>query len=154
LNEGWGVKRTHYRNVIRELGEALNMNWAYGVEFLEVDSKQLGTDTFDYGEDEQSRQELLQEFHVDKDKLRALHGNAVLSRYPIRAARLVPFHIGYDWFKESKIRPLEKAKRKLAILVGEDLQREVRRGQRGALLVDLDAPDAPDQMITAISTHL
>jgi hypothetical protein len=45
-----GVKRTEYREVVRELGKALNMNWAYGVELLEVDPKQLGTDTFDDGE--------------------------------------------------------------------------------------------------------
>ena len=35
LNEvDWGVKRTEYREVVRELGKALNMNWAYGVELL------------------------------------------------------------------------------------------------------------------------
>jgi hypothetical protein len=34
LNEvDWGVKRTEYREVVRELGKTLNMNWAYGVEF-------------------------------------------------------------------------------------------------------------------------
>jgi endonuclease/exonuclease/phosphatase family metal-dependent hydrolase len=155
LNEvDWGVKRTDYREVIRELGETLNMNWAYGVEFLEVDAKQLGTDTFDAGEDEQSREQLLQEFKVDKDRLRALHGNAVLSRYPIRSARLLPFTAGYDWFAESKIRPLEKGKRKAALLVGEDLAREVRRGQRSMLLVDLDMPDAPGHAVTVVSTHL
>jgi endonuclease/exonuclease/phosphatase family metal-dependent hydrolase len=155
LNEvDWGVKRTQYREVIRQLGETLNMNWAYGVEFLEVDSKQLGTDTFDDGEDEQSRKELLEEFKVDKDRLRALHGNAVLSRYPIRSAQLVPFTVGYDWFKESKIRPLEKGKRKAAVLIGEDLLREVRRGQRNMLLVDLDVPEAPGHAVTVVSTHL
>ena len=43
LNEvDWGVKRTKYREAARELGNTLNMNWAYGVEFLEIDSKQLG----------------------------------------------------------------------------------------------------------------
>ena len=155
LNEvDWGVKRTQYREVIRELGEILNMNWAYGVEFLEIDSKQLGTDTFDDGEDEQSREQLLEEFTVDKNRLRALHGNAVLSRYPIRSAKLVPFTVGYDWFQESKIRPLEKGKRKAAILIGEDLSREVRRGQRSMLIVDLDVPEAPGHMVTVVSTHL
>jgi endonuclease/exonuclease/phosphatase family metal-dependent hydrolase len=155
LNEvDWGVKRTQYREIIRELGETLNMNWAYGVEFLEIDSKQLGTDTFDDREDEADRQRLLEEFKVDKDRVRALHGNAVLSRYPIRDARLVPFTVGYDWFKENKIRPLEKAKRKAAVLVGEDLLREVRRGQRTTLFVDLDIPEAPGQRITIASTHL
>ena len=130
LNEvDWGVKRTDYREVVRELGESLRMNWAYGVEFVEVDPKQLGTDAFDAGEDAQSRKQLLDEFAVDKSRLRALHGNAVLSRYPIRAAQLIPFTVGYDWFKESDIRPLEKGVRKAAVLVGEDLAREVRRGQ-------------------------
>jgi endonuclease/exonuclease/phosphatase family metal-dependent hydrolase len=155
LNEvDWGVKRTRYREVVRELGETLNMNWAYGVEFLEIDSKQLGTDTFDDGEDEQSREQLLEEFKVDKNRLRALHGNAVLSRYPIRSAKLVPFTVGYDWFQESKIRPLEKGKRKAALLIGEDLSREVRRGQRSMLLVDLDVPEAPGHMVSVVSTHL
>src|SRR4029077_4584707 len=155
LNEvDWGVKRTQYREVIRELGETLNMNWAYGVEFLEIDSKQLGTDTFDAGESEQSRQQLLEEFNIDKDRQRALHGNAAPRRYPIRSAQLIPFTVGYDWFKESKIRPLEKGKRKTAILIGEDLMREVRRGQRSMLLVDLDVPEAPGHTVTVVSTHL
>jgi len=155
LNEvDWGVKRTQYREVVRELGETLNMNWAYGVEFLEIDPKQLGTDTFDSIEDQQARQQLVEEFTVDKDRLRALHGNAVLSRYPIRSARLVPFTVGYDWFTESRIRPLEKGKRKAAVLIGEDLLREVRRGQRTTLYVQLDVPEAPDRMVTVVSTHL
>ena len=95
LNEvDWGVKRTQYREVVRELAKTLNMNWAYGVEFLEIDPKQLGTDTFDDGESRESQQQLQEVFSVDKDRLRALHGNAVLSRYPIRNARLAPFHDG------------------------------------------------------------
>ncbi len=155
LNEvDWGVKRTQYRDVVRELAKTLNMNWAYGVEFLEIDPKQLGTDTFDLGESKESQQQLEEVFSVDKDRLRALHGNAVLSRYPIRSARLVPFTMGYDWFKESEIRPMEKGKRKAAILIGEDLQRELRRGQRTTLFVDLDIPDAPGHRVTIACTHL
>ncbi len=155
LNEvDWGVKRTKYREVVRELGKTLNMNWAYGVEFLEIDPKQLGTDKFDDGESKEDQQQLEEVFAVDKDRLRALHGNAVLSRYPIRGARLVPFTVGYDWFKESKIRPLEKAKRKAALLIGEDLLRETRRGQRMTLYVDLDVPEAPGHRVTIACTHL
>jgi hypothetical protein len=84
LNEvDWGVKRTEYREVVRELGKTLNMNWAYGVEFLEIDPKQLGTDTFDDGETKEEQQQLQEVFKVDKDRLKALHGNAALLRYPI-----------------------------------------------------------------------
>ncbi len=39
-----GMKRTGYYAVIRELGEALKMNWAYGVEFVKVDPMVLGTE--------------------------------------------------------------------------------------------------------------
>src|SRR5208283_674449 len=155
LNEvDWGVKRTKYREVVRELGKPLNMNWAYGVEFLEIDPKQLGADKVDDGESKEDQQQLEEVFAVDKDRLRALHGNAVLSRHPIRGARLVPFTVGYDWFKESKIRPLEKAKRKTALLIGEDLLRETRRGQRTTLYVDLDVPEAPGHRATIACTHL
>ncbi len=150
----WGVKRTQYREVIKELGDTLHMNWAYGVEFLEVNSKQLGRDTFDDKEDEQERQQLLEQFHVDKDRVRALHGNAILSRYPIRSARLIPFKVGYDWFKETKITVLEKGKRKAAILIGEDLIQEVRRGGRTTLFVDLDIPEVSGQHVTIASTHM
>src|SRR4051794_32945081 len=102
LNEvDWGVKRTAYREIVRELGKTLGMNWAFGVEFLEIDPKQLGTDQFDEAEDKESQQQLVKEFSVDKERLKALHGNAVLSRYPIHSARVIPFTIGYDWFKES-----------------------------------------------------
>ena len=59
---GLGVKRTSYREVVRELGDTLDMNWAYAVEFTEVDPKQLGTDTFDDGETNQEREQLLAEF--------------------------------------------------------------------------------------------
>jgi len=121
---------------------------------LEISPQQLGLESFDEIEDPQQRQELLELFHVDKDRLLAMHGNAVLSRYPIRQARLVPFSMGYDWFLESKIRPLEKGKRKAAVLVGEQLLREVRRGQRTALIVDLDVPDLPGEKLTVVSTHL
>ena len=156
LNEAdWGVKRSQYREVVRELAETLNMNWAYGVEFLEIDSKQLGTDTFEDHESEEARQQLLELFRVDKDKIRALHGNAVLSRYPIRAARLVPFKAQYDWFNgEKKVTALEKGKRKAAVLIGEDLQREMRRGGRMTLFVDLDVPDLPGHTLTVAATHL
>ena len=45
LNEvDWGLKRTGYRSVVREVGDLLNMNWAYGVEFVEVDTISLGTE--------------------------------------------------------------------------------------------------------------
>ena len=39
-----GVTRTDYRDVGRELAEALKMNYAFGVEFIEVDPLNMGID--------------------------------------------------------------------------------------------------------------
>lgn len=43
-----------------------------------------------FEEDDEERPNLREEFRVDQDRLRALHGNAVLSRNPIRSRRLFP----------------------------------------------------------------
>ncbi|MCZ6877017.1 MAG: endonuclease/exonuclease/phosphatase family protein [Acidobacteria bacterium] len=157
LNEvDWGMKRSGYRAVIQELGEALNMNWAYGVEFVEIDPTLLGTATFESVEDEQERQELIEYSAVDKERLRALHGTAILSRYPIRQAELRPFEFQpYDWYREEKgLRLGEKGIRAGARLIGEELYREMRRGGRTTLLVHLDVPDLSEQKLTVVSPHL
>ncbi len=157
LNEvDWGVKRTGYRAVIKELGEALKMNWAYGVEFVEVDPMILGTEQFQEVENPEERAKLLKAIEVDKSQLRALHGTAVLSRYPIRDVKAQPFdHQGYDWYHgEQNIAKLEAGKRKAAIILGEKMGREVRRGGRTSLIVTLDVPDAKEGRITVVATHL
>jgi endonuclease/exonuclease/phosphatase family metal-dependent hydrolase len=157
LNEvDWGVKRTGYRAVIKELGEALKMNWAYAVEFVEVDPMILGTERFQEVENPDDRAKLLKAIEVDKSRIRALHGTAVLSRYPIREVKAQPFdHQGYDWYHgELNIVKLEAGKRKAAFLVGEKLGREVRRGGRTSLIVTLDVPGVKEGQVTVVATHL
>ncbi len=159
LNEvDWGLKRTGYRVVVRELANALNMNWAYGVEFVEVDSISLGTEKLAEWQNKAERQRLLAEIQVDKDRLRALHGTAVLSRYPILEARLEPFPTaGYDWFRGERkaLDSLEKGKRlgaDAAFL--EKTVRQIRRGRRTSLIVTLEVPDLKEKKLTVAATHL
>ena len=159
LNEvDWGLKRTGYRAVAQELGNALSMNWAYGVEFIEVDPISLGTEKLEEWKDEAERQRLLAEIQVDETQLRGLHGTVVLSRYPILEARLKPFQMaGYDWYGEEKqaLSPLEKGKRvgaEAAFL--EKITRQIRRGGRTSLIVTLDVPDLREKQLTVAATHL
>ena len=157
LNEvDWGLKRSGYRCVVCELGTALNMNWAWGVEFVEVDPMLLGIEKFKEVQDPQERAKMVAAIAVDQQKLHALHGNAVLSRYPIREVQLVPFeHSAYDWYHgEQNISTSEKGKRAAAILVGEKLGREIRRGGRTNLIVDLDVPDLPERTLRVVAAHL
>jgi endonuclease/exonuclease/phosphatase family metal-dependent hydrolase len=158
LNEvDWGMKRSDYRAVVKDLGNALKMNWAYGVEFVEVDPKVLGTQSFAEVENETERKELDELFSTDKKRLLALHGTAILSRYPLRDVKLVPFkYPAYDWYNgEKKYGSVEAGKRKGASLVlGESIVREVRRGGRTNLIATIDVPDLPERQVTIVATHL
>jgi endonuclease/exonuclease/phosphatase family metal-dependent hydrolase len=158
LNEvDWGMKRTDYRVVVKELADALKMNWAYGVEFVEVDPKVLGTQSFANVENETERKELEELFSTDKARLLGLHGTAILSRYPLRDVKLVPFkYQAYDWYEEEmKYGKMEAGKRKGASLIfGEEIVREVRRGGRTNLIATLDVPELPEQKVTIVAAHL
>jgi endonuclease/exonuclease/phosphatase family metal-dependent hydrolase len=158
LNEvDWGMKRTDYRAVIKELADALKMNWAYGVEFIEVDPKVLGRQSFAKVENEAERKELEELFSVDKGRVLGLHGTAILSRYPLRDVKLVPFkYQAYNWYnEEKKYGSVEAGKRKGAsLLFGEEIVRELRRGGRTNLIATLDVPDLPERQVTIVATHL
>jgi endonuclease/exonuclease/phosphatase family metal-dependent hydrolase len=107
--------------------------------------------------DETERKELEDLFSVDQSRLLALHGNAILSRYPLRDVKLVPFKDQvYDWYNgEKKYGKAEAGKRKAAGLVfGETLVREVRRGGRTNLIATLDIPDIPGGKATIVAAHL
>jgi endonuclease/exonuclease/phosphatase family metal-dependent hydrolase len=158
LNElDWGMKRSDYRAVVKDLADALKMNWAYGVEFVEIDPKVLGTQSFAEVENETERKELEELFSTDKARLLGLHGTAILSRYPLRDVKLIPFkYSAYDWYNgEKKYGSVESGKRKGASLVlGESIVREVRRGGRTNLIATIDVPDLPEHQVTIVATHL
>jgi len=122
LNEvDLGMKRTEYRDVAAELAAALHMNYAYGVEFLEVDPVfALGTQQL-HLPDPQRDARLQQDLHVDADRYHGLHGTAILSRYPIRNARILRLPVCYDWYgREAKeAAKLEKGKRWAATACSE-----------------------------------
>ncbi len=158
LNEvDWGMKRSDYRAVVKDLADALKMNWAYGVEFVEVDPKILGTQSFANVENQDERKELDDLFSVDKTRLLGLHGTAILSRYPLRDVKLVPFEYqAYDWYNgEKKYGKMEAGKRKGAsLLFGEQIVREIRRGGRTNLIATIDVPDLPGGQVTIVAAHL
>jgi endonuclease/exonuclease/phosphatase family metal-dependent hydrolase len=158
LNEvDWGVKRTDYRNVAKDLAAALGMNYAYGVEFVEVDPLTLGTETFDE-ESAQNQAEFARNNAVDKARTLGLHGNAILSRFDLENVRIVRFvNQGHDWYADEKkgVSSLEKGKRKGAnIVFQEKIAREVRRGGRMMLLADIRDAEIPGGIVTVVATHL
>lgn len=158
LNEvDFGMKRTEYRDVARELAAALRMNYAYGVEFVEVDPVfELGTQSV-HLQDAQEDARLQDDLRVDRERYRGLHGSAILSRYPVRNARIFRLPVCHDWYGEEAkdIAKLERTKRWTAQkLFRERIEREVRHGGRMALIADLTVPDSPTGTVAVVAAHL
>lgn len=152
-----GMKRTEYRDVSHDLATALHMNYAYAVEFVEVDPIfDLGIQKIDLP-DKNEEQRLEEDLRVDPARYRGLHGNAVLSRYPIERASIVRLPVCYDWYgnEVKAVAKLEQGKRWTSRkLFRERIEREVRRGGRMALIVDLSVPALPSGKLTVVSVHL
>lgn len=156
LNEvDWGMKRSGYRNVAAELAAKLKMNYAFGVQFVELSPIhfsriQPGSDA---GENK-----ILDLAKVDPALYKGLHGIAILSRMPLKNVRLVPFESQpYDWYKSEKdgISLLEKGKREISKKVFlEKTLREVRRGGRTMLFADIVDSRIPQGSATIAATHL
>jgi endonuclease/exonuclease/phosphatase family metal-dependent hydrolase len=158
LNEvDWGMKRTDYRNVAAELAAALGMNYAYGVEFVEVDPIALGRETFEELSPEDQK-DLGAEIKVDPALYKGLHGNAILSRFPLENVRLRQFtYQAHDWYADEikSISPVEKGKRKAAdLILQEKIRREVRRGGRMMLTAEIADARLPGGRVTIVATHL
>ena len=170
LNEvDWGMNRTLFRNVAAELADRLGMNYAYGVEFVEVDPITMGIDqqvivrevAEAYADPHDSRAEMIE--HVkqvmkpDPERYRGMHGTAILSRYRLENVRLIPFAVqGHDWYAdEKKVSIAVKAEGKVsAAIFKEQLIRQVRRGGRMMLLADISDRDLPSGKVTVVATHL
>jgi endonuclease/exonuclease/phosphatase family metal-dependent hydrolase len=157
LNEAdLGMKRTNYDDVTADLASTLHMNYAYGVEFLEVDP------IFDLNSEEvhlpdaAEDQRLQQDLHVDREKYHGLHGTAILSRYPLHNVRIFRLPICYDWYatEYAAISSLEQGKRwSVEKLFKERIERELRHGGRMALIADISVPELPTGHATIVATH-
>ncbi len=95
-----GHKRSGYINAAAKIAKALDMNYAYGAEQLEVEPVYLGTENILFhngGVD----QKMTDYFAVDPKQYKGVFGSAVLSRYPIKHVEVFQLHNqAYDWYWE------------------------------------------------------
>lgn len=106
-----GMARSGNRDVAQTMARALHLHYAFVPCYLNL-AKGSGV-----------------EYHVSGENGLGLHGNAILSRYPLTNARSIA---------------LENGKDKMA-------GREKRLGNQAALAVDVALPGAP---LTAVAVHL
>jgi endonuclease/exonuclease/phosphatase family metal-dependent hydrolase len=156
LNESdWGMKRSGYRNIAGDLAARLGMNYAFGVEFVELTPVNTSNATASTGT---APPDIAEMVRLDPERYKGLHGTAILSRFPLENVRLVPFkNQAYDWFAAEKkgVSFVEKARRRVVKQVFlEDALREVRRGGRTMLMADISDPRFPAGRATIVATHL
>ena len=135
-----GMPRTKYKNIVSEIADPLNWNYAFATEFVEVGPILFKTKT-----------------GIDKDKYKGLHGNAVISRFPILSTKVIRLPDAYDWYKEEinkRQSPLEHIRKfgAKSIFSESIIPHELRHGGRQALVVDIKLPTS--QVITVALTHL
>jgi len=150
-----GVDAEHYHNVPAELAQALHMNYTFAVEFLELNRIYLGTHSMDFADAGHAGRKA--NFGLDPSRYLGLEGTALLSRYPIRSSRIIHLPVAYDWYHDEirALSDLERARRWTAErLFRERVLRQVRRGGRLALLVELNVPGAPGGVMTVVCPHL
>ena len=152
-----GMKRSEYRNAVKDLAEALNMNYVYAAEQLEIDPVNLGIEKF-VDEEGVENKELQELFRVDPEKYKGLFGSAILSRYPI--LKVQSFQLrnqAYDWYHQEQqgLSILEKTRRNAAkrVLL-EKLFREMKIGGRIFLQADLYVPELAEKKLSVVNVHL
>lgn len=139
LNEAdIGMPRTQYKNIPNILGDSLGWNTAYASEFIE-----LGP--------------IFQNQKFNTSQYRGLHGNAIISKFPIVSAEVIRIPNFYDWYgeeAEAHKSPLEYIRIGGTKLVfSQHIEvKEVRHGSRNAIIADIKLPNG--QIVTVVSTHL
>jgi hypothetical protein len=131
------------------------MNYAFAVEFLELNRIYMGVKRMDVADPTHSHQQ--NNFGLDSSRYLGLEGTALLSRYPIQSARIIHLPEVYDWYHDEirALSDLEKVRRWTAKRVFEErVKRQVRRGGRLALIVELRVPGAPGGILTVVCPHL
>jgi endonuclease/exonuclease/phosphatase family metal-dependent hydrolase len=152
LNEvDHGVNRTGYRDVTRDIAMTLHMNYVFATEFVELTPLYVRSK-----KDEKEKQES-NNADIDPKRYLGLEGSALLSRYPIRSARIVQLPQAYDWYHQEvhAISELAKAENLAGgKLVSEKLKRQVRRGSRLMIVAELEIPGPEPGILTVICPHL
>ena len=154
-----GVNRSDYADAAGELARAMKMNYAYATQAIEVDPVLLGREAITNHETGEIDVELTNFFRADPARFKGCFGTAVLSRYPIKHAEVIPLKtVGYDWYAGEKekttfVEDLRRVGTK--IVFDNTVTREMKVGGRHYFRVDLDVPGCGrTNTLTVINVHL
>ncbi len=158
----WGSPETNYRNMAEDFAQTVGGEYIYVAEFLEMHPELM-----EYSAKKTYNNPYLVDLRnqatnfklgikLDLRDFKGLHGNAIVSKFPIKASRIVRLPACYDWFKEeAKLLNLpkkERIRKPAEDRLGEGIVEEMRRGGRVALIADIALN--PTNEVTVISVQL
>jgi len=151
-----GHNRSGYINAASHLARALEMNYTYGLQHLEVDPVHLGLNDLKFpNRDIDYKAKALP---LQSHKYHGMFGVAILSRYPIKRVILSPLkNQSYDWYSQEAARTdlLEQSRRLgTQLLFKHRVTREIKVGGRNFMRVDLHIPELPLETLSVINVHL
>ena len=154
-----GVNRSDYLNAAGEMAKVMGMNYAYATQAIECDPVLLGLEPVTNHETGEIDVDATNFFRADPARFKGCFGSAVLSRYPIKHAEVVPLKtFGYDWYTGEKQIPtyIERLRRVGSKLVFDNaITREVKVGGRHYFRVDLEVPGVgANNTVTVVNVHL
>lgn len=162
----WQTEASLFRNELEDFANLLGGHYAFVPEFVEASPRLLQNIKSEpapkpvernnpYLKDLESNKYKLSVSKED-DKFRGLHGNAIVSKFPIKQLGKVRLPACYDWFEEEQKflenRDHDKERKPVKDRAGEGKVRALRRGGRVALLAEVEVPNKTNVLV--ISTEL
>ena len=166
----WKTERSGFKNNVEEFANLMHGLYAFVPEFIEASPDFLKKIPLERIEAQEQKKEInpyLAHLETQKnsfklsanfksDDFKGLHGNAIISKFPISRLGKIRLPSCYDWFEEEgkylQDRSPDKLRKKIKDRAGEGYIDEIRRGGRVALTAEIMLPN--NQPILVISTQL
>lgn len=161
-NSNFYNEKSNFTNQLAKLSKELNAHYLFAPEFIEASPNLLNQNLHFKVKKEIFRElnpylddiePINNRFQDPSQNFKGLKGNAIISKLPIKSARLVRLPACYDWFssEEEHLRTKEDRK-EVKFRAGEGKVKQIRRGGRVALVAELISPN--QDLITVVSSQL
>jgi hypothetical protein len=161
-NANFYNEESNFRNQVKQMADSLNANYIFAPEFIEASPSLLKQNLkFNSKELKQVTQNPyltdietnFKKFQDPSSQFRGLKGNAIITKLPLKSAKVIRLPACYDWFtEEAELINNGKEKNKVKYRAGEGKVDVIRRGGRIALIAEL--VNYNNDVITVVSSQL
>jgi len=175
LNEvDFDTEESNYQNINEIFSKIVDGRYIFAAEFIEAspemltksivkeyrtkkpEKKHIENNPYLSELATQDYEEIKPESEKKMEDFKGLHGNAIVSKFPIKSARILRLPACYDWFKEEakllEKKPEDRERKEAKNRAGEGIVEPIRRGGRLALIAEILLPNR--SIITVVSTQL